>query len=112
MDDNNIDHHRMSVELNTPKGKATPFLKCTFLTQNYWRNATTALNAICATRGYIILLIEPREVQSWLPMHKKNARNHILSLLNEKGYRFDDREVVVICKWIYSPFLLLWNLKI
>ena len=67
MDNNDIYHHRISAEMITPKGKATPFLKCTFLTQYDRRTVTNKLNAICTSTGYIISRTEPNEVQSEQP---------------------------------------------
>ena len=52
MDENGIKHHRMSVEMIIPRGKATPFLKLTFLTQDDRRDATKKLNAISAYTGF------------------------------------------------------------
>ena len=70
MDENDVNHQRMATEKITPRGKATPFLKLTFLTQHARKEATTKLNAIRAITGYIISLVEPREVQKWLPHQK------------------------------------------
>ena len=81
MEENDIEHHRMSVELITPRGKATPFLKLTFLTQNDRRDATKKLNAVKTSTSFTISPIEPREVQSWLPHYRKAARANILSCL-------------------------------
>ena len=111
MEENNIKHHRMSVELITPRRKATPFLKLTFLTQNDRRDATKKLNAVKTSTGFTISPIEPREVQSWLPHYKKTARANILSCLQEKGYNVADSDISIVCKWRYNPFHFVWNIR-
>ena len=101
----------MSVESITPRGKATPFLKLTFLTQNDRRDAAKKLNAVKTSTGFTISPIEPREVQSWLPHYKKAARANILSCLQEKGYNVADSDISILCKWRNNPFHFVWNVR-
>ena len=111
MEDVDINHQLMEVEIFSPRGKATPFLKLTFLTQSDRRDATKNINAIKASTGYTISPVEPREVQSWLPQHKKQARNNIVCCLQEKGYKVTDSDISVMLKWKYNPFHFIWNVR-
>ena len=95
MDDNGVNHQRMATEKITRQGRATPFLKLTFLTQHDRKEATIKLNAVRAITGYIISPVEPREVQEGLPHHKKKARSHISSCLLEKGYKVNNAQVAL-----------------
>ena len=98
MDNNDIDHNRIAIELITPRGKAMAFLKLTCLTHSERREATKKLNAIQTSTGYVISPIEPREVQTWLPNYKRAARANIISALPEKGYRIKNTDISMLCK--------------
>ena len=79
MDDNGVNHQRMATEKITPRGKATPFLKLTLLTQHDRKEATIKLNAVRAITGYIISPVEPREVQEIgmaSPSQKEGQESH------------------------------------
>ena len=104
MDDNGNNHHRMASEKITPRGKATPFLKLRFLSQHDRKTATVKRNAVRAITGYITSPVEPREVQEWLPLHKKKARSHIIGCLWEKGYKINDSNIFTMLKWRCNPF--------
>ena len=54
VDDNNVDHNRMAIELITPRGKAMAFLKVTFLTESERQEATKKLITTRASHGNII----------------------------------------------------------
>ena len=90
MKENNVDHNHMAIELITTRGKSTPFLKLTFLTQSECKDATKKLTATITSHGYVISPVKPQEVQSWLANYKKAAKAKIVDILEEKGYHLSD----------------------
>ena len=108
---NNISHHRAAMESISPRGQGFPFLKVTFTTQSERWNFTRSLNAIKGLHKYTVSPMEPREVSNWLPGYKRVARDNILVALNNKGYRVNDKEVMIFTKWKYRPFHFVWQVR-
>ena len=81
MEANNQSDSKLAFEDIQPPSKVTPFLKVTFLSSNERWNFTRAMNTTKSTHNYITSVMEPREVQGWLPKHKRTTRELILEHL-------------------------------
>ena len=110
----NLDIKDINVALKkiTPRGKATPFVKMTFLTAGERKFVTGCLNSIREVTGYIISPVEPRECQDWLPIYKRDLQN-IMSGFIKKGYNVTPEDFFVQLQVWHAPvFRFVWRVRV
>ena len=103
----------VAFEKIMPRGRATPFVKMTFLSVGERKFVTGRLNSIREATGYIISPCEPRECTDWLPTYKKEMKNIIMSGFIEKGYQVTPEDFFCLLQVRYSPlFRFVWRVRV
>ena len=64
-----------------------------------------------AIHNYDTSPMKQREAQPWLTNRKRNARNYIFDLFDEKVYIFSENYVRIFTKWQYNPFHFILVVK-
>ena len=103
----------VAFEKIMPRGKATPFVKMTFLSVGERKFVTGRLNSIRDATGYIISPCEPRECADWLPTYKRDMKNIIMTGFIEKGYQVTPEDFFCLLQVRYAPFFrFVWRVRV